>query len=83
MDDIAANTAKVVTGHLLEQGILGLLCLLSMLTACFFYLEKRKGEKRERELYERNSAKAEKWIEKYNDHARDMREVIASLARKV
>jgi hypothetical protein len=83
MDDIAVGTSKVVTSRLLEQGFLGLLCLISMAAACFFYLEKRKGEKRERELYERNAAKAEKWIEKYNEHARDMREVIASLVRKV
>jgi hypothetical protein len=37
----------------------------------------------ERELYERHAAKSEKWIEKHYEHARDMREVIASLASLV
>jgi hypothetical protein len=82
MDDVAVSTTKVVASHLVEQGFLGLLCLVSMATACFFYWEKRKGEHRERELYERHVAWTEKWNEKYNEHARDMREVIASLVRR-
>jgi hypothetical protein len=72
-----------MTSHLLEQGMLGLLCLVAMLAACFFYWETRKGESRERELYERHAAKSEKWNEKHYEHVRDMRELIASLVSLV
>jgi len=51
--------------------------------ACFFYLEKRKVETRERELYDRHLKKAEEWIEKYNEHASDMKTVLDSLSRRM
>ena len=83
MDEIVTNTAQPVVQTFLDRGLLGVICLLAVCVACFFYREKRKAELRERELYERHLVKAEKWIEKYNEHARDMRTVMDSLSRRL
>lgn len=82
MEEIAAHTAATATSELLKQGILAVAAVTFALISMFLYKEKQKVEKRERVLYEKHAEKAEKWIEKYNDHAREMREVIASLIRR-
>jgi hypothetical protein len=83
VNDVATQTAQGVTSSFLNQGILGAVCLMFLAAACFFYLEKRKVETRERELYDRHLKKAEEWIEKYNEHASDMKTVLDSLSRRM
>jgi len=83
MDELVHAAAQPVAQTFLDKGLLGVVCLMAIGVACFFYREKRKIEKRNDELVERHLAKAEKWIEKYNEHARDMRTVLDSLSRRM
>lgn len=82
MDEIATHATSAATTELLKQGLLAVIAIVFALVSIFLYREKQKVEKRERDLYEKHAQKAEKWIEKYNEHAKDMREVIASLVRR-
>lgn len=79
MDELTKQTAQTF----FDRGLLGVVALISLGVACFFYREKRLADKRNEELLERHLTKAEKWIEKYNEHARDMRTVLDSLTRRM